>query len=270
VPWAFTILRAVAVCLVFVTLVLVATGRAPSALGWVAAGGLAASTSYALGLWLLAVARGRAPRTVVAGLRPHPGVPVTRRFARCCRVRVEPTALVLVDAFGHERRLPRTGPSGVRKVAVVRGGTSAAQVEFRTGTDVPRATLPWDPWFSAPDGAGALDQLCAAAELPIDRHASPAARPRAEEAAAREVYSPPARTRVQESTWPRGLPGQAAVWQSAAFSAFLVLAGLGTHPIPRGAQLLAGAVLLVTVGAHLVRLALRRLWFDVPVAPHGR
>jgi hypothetical protein len=237
--------------------------RTPDVLWPVAGGALLASTVAALALWISALVRDRAGDGGAHEVGPHPSVPVTRRFRRTARLRLGPDAVVVIDAFGRERRLPRDGRMAVTTVAVVRQGTPTAQVELRTAAGVPRATLPWDFWFGGEGGEAALVRACAAARLPLERRAAPAQRPRLEEEAARAVFSPPDRQQVARSTWPHGLPGQAAVWQTVPLAGFLLLyATLGDPPAVT--WLLLAATLGLALVPHLLRLAARRLWLDVP------
>ena len=270
VPVAYTVLRSAAIAVATVTLVLAFPGAAPRWLAWTAVIGLLASTVVAGALWLVALGRDRAPRDDVPTLLPHPAGPVSRRFLRRARLRVEPAAVVVVDALGRERRLPRGGPFGVTSAVVVRVGTPAAQLELRTDDGLPRATLPVAHWCAGEPGRRALARVCAEAGLTLDEQGPPADRPPAEQEVARAVFSPPDRARARSRTWPSGVPGEAAVWQSALFAALLVVCGFGSHPIPRAAQLVAAATLALALLPHLVRLLVRRCWLDVPVAPRGR
>jgi hypothetical protein len=262
-PPAYTALRSVAVVVAAAALVWGIVAGVPAAL-WVPASlGLLLSTLAAAGLWARAVVQDRIDDGGAPVLRPHPGGPVTRRFLRVARVRLEPDEVVVLDGLGRERRLPRTGPGGIGTAAIVREGTAQAQVELRTLSGTPRATLPWASWCGGPGGPGALEETCAAAGLPVQHGAAPARRPQAEEQAARAVHSPPGRELVAAHTWPHGVPGQAAVVQSAAFAGLLALYGLGGAPALAQAALVA--TLALTALPQAVRLLGRRLWLDRPV-----
>ena len=123
-------------------------------------------------------------------LRPHPSVPVTRRFRRVARLRVEPDLVVVIDGVGRERRLPRHGPLAGTHAAVVRHGTDRAQVELRTAKGVPRATLPWEQWFGGTGGEAALEQTCAAGGLALERGRASTLRTPSEEERARKAFPP--------------------------------------------------------------------------------
>jgi hypothetical protein len=263
-PWAYTVLRSAAIVLAVVTvLVARATQEAPGWLSLTAALTLLASTGTALALWVVAGLRDRAGRASGPVLVPRFSAPVTRRFLRTARLRLEPEAVVVVDALGRERRLPRTGPEAVTSVAVVRSGTARAQVELRSNSGLARATLPADRWIGA--GTSELVEACAAAGLPLDTVAAPASRPAVEEEAARAVFSVPDRSLVQRATWPSGVPGPAAVWQTTIFAVLLLIAGIAEEP-PAGVRVLLGVTVALALGPHLVRLAVRR-WLDREVRP---
>lgn len=267
-PVAYTVLRSVAIALAVVAILLAFPGRAPGALVRAAVAALLASTGAALALWARGWARDRPPRDAVPTLRPRPDAPVPRRFLRSARLRLEPGTAVVVDALGRERRLDRVGPLGVVSAVVVRPGTPTAAVELRTADGTPRATLPERYWGAA--GSERLARVCAEAGLGLDRSGAPADRPPAEEEAARLVFTPPDRMRVRSTTWPHGLPGQAAVWQTALLSALLAVCGFGPHPIDRAPQWGAAVTLVLALGPHLVRLLVRRCWLDAPAVPRGR
>jgi hypothetical protein len=247
-----------------VALLFAGLAELPDPLWWAASLGLLASSLVAVGLWLGTAVRDRLPEDAVPAVRPHPSGPVTRRFRRTASLRIEPEDVVVVDGLGRERRLPRTGTHGVTTAAVVRAGTPHAQLELRTASGTPRATLPWREWFGGAGGDAALETACASAGLPLERRAAPARRPETEEQTARLIYSPPRREFVAASTWPHGLPGQAAVWQTAPFASFLLIYSLGGGA-PAGAQWALVATLLLTAVPQVVRLLGRRVWLDVPV-----
>ncbi|SOE01470.1 hypothetical protein [Blastococcus haudaquaticus] len=262
-PVAYTVLRTVAVVLAVGALLVSIFATPPDVLWWAASAGLLISTLAAGGLWLRAVVADRLPTNGVPELRPRPAGAASRRFRRTARLRAEPGEVVLLDGLGRERRLPRTGPFAVTSAAVVRDGTPNAQLELRTAAGVPRATLPWDHWFGGEGGREALDEWCAAAALPLERRAAPARRHRTEEEAARMIYAPPIREIVAASTWPHGLPGQAAVWQTAPFAFFLLLYSYAGSPA--GVPWVLVATVLLTAGVQCARLLARRIWLDVPV-----
>lgn len=259
-PAAYTVLRSVAVALAGAALIAAILVGLPGPLVLAAGLGLLLSTLVAAGLWARAVVQDRIDDGDAPVLRPHPAEPVTRRFLWMARLRLEPGDVVVVDGLGRERRLPRTGPGGVVIAAVVREGTAWAQVELRTASGTPRATLPWGPWCGGPGGAAALEEACAAAGLPVQHGAAPARRPQAEEQAARAVHCPPGRELVAAYTWPHGLPGQAAVLQTAALSGLLFLYGLAGAPL--AAQSALGATFVLAALPQGVRLLGRRLWLD--------
>lgn len=263
-PWAYTVLRSVAILLALVTvLVGMVTQGAPGWLTLTAALALFVSTGTALALWLVAGVRDRSGAGSGPVLVPQPAVPVTRRFLRTARLRLEPEAVVVRDALGRERRLPRTGPEAVTSVVVVRAGTARAQVELRTDAGLPRASLPAELWTG--QGTDALAGACAAAGLAFDPAGAPAGRPAAEEQAARAAFSLPDRTGVRRATWPSGVPGSAAVWQTAAFAVFLLISTIVGDP-PAGVRGLLWITIVLALGPHLVRLAVRR-WLDAEVRP---
>lgn len=266
-PRTYTVLRSVAIAVAVTTAVVGITTDVPPVLfvaSWI---GLLASTLAALGLWLLATATNRVVDGGHPVFRPHPGVPVTRRFLRGARLRIEPDEVVLLDALGRERRLPRAGRLAVTHAAVVREGTPSAQVELRTSNGTPRATLPWAEWCGGAGGREALEAVCATAGLPIERGASPAARPAAEEQLAREAYGSPSRRKVAgHTTFPQGLPGPAAVWQTAVFAQILLIGTFGRES-PVGTRWMLGLVLVLTVGVHVVRGLVGARWLDRSVPP---
>ena len=263
-PWAYTVLRSTAVVLAAVLLMTPLATPEPPAWLWLAGTlGLLLSTVTALGLWAVAAVENRPVAAEGPVLTPEPAVPVTRRFLRTARLRLEPEVVVVVDALGRERRLPRTGPAAVTSVAVVRAGTTPAQVELRTDDGAPRATLPADCWSGR--GTAALQEACAAAGLPLDRNAAPSRRPSVEEQAGRAVFSPPHPSVVRAMTWPAGVPGAAAVWQTTIFTVLVLVATLGLDP-PDGVRGLLGATLALALGPHLVRLLVRRR-LDAEVRP---
>ncbi|WP_138758717.1 hypothetical protein [Modestobacter altitudinis] len=264
VPVAYTVLRSVAVVLATVTLLWAIVTDVPDLLWPLGSLALLLSTLVAVGMWAGALARDRISDGSQPVLRPHPSAPATRRFRRTARVRVEPDAVVVVDGMGRERRLPREGALAVTTASVVREGTDTAALELRTEDGTPRATLPWSLWCGGDGGADALERTCAAAGLALERRAAPARRSAAEEAAARKLFSSPARGWVQNLTWPHGLPGQAAVWQTAAMSALLLLYGVADQP-PAWTRWVLGGTLLLALGQHLVRLVARR-WLDREVS----
>lgn len=260
-PWAYTVVRSAAVVAATVALVIAVVTDVPTMLWRLASIGLLLSTLAALGLWSAAALRDRIDDGDHPVLRPHPSVPVTRRFARLARLRVEPEVVVVIDGLGRERRLPRSGPLGVTSVAVVRDGTDAAQVELRTDAGVPRATLPWDQWCGS---EAALAQVCARGGLVLRRGVAPARRPHEEERRARRVFSSQVRGVASLTIWPRGLPGDAAVWQTVAMASLLLVYSWSDDP-PPGTQTLVLITLCLALLPHLARLAARRLWLDVPV-----
>jgi hypothetical protein len=266
-PVAYTVLRAVAAVLAVVALLWAILGQEPPVALWTAAAsGLLLSTLAAAGLWASALLAGRDPGAGAPVLRPRPVVPSTRRFRRTAQLRLEPEDVVVVDGLGRERRLPRGGSRGVTGAAVVRPGTPSAQLELRTADGTPRATLPWPLWFGA-DGADAgLERACADAGLRLDRSAAPARRPQDEERLARGIHSPPGPATVSAATWPSGLPGQAAAWQTAAFAAFLLMYGFLVDYALAGTIALV-VTLVLTAGLQWGRLLWRRLVLDRPGGP---
>ena len=266
-PWAYTVLRSAAAVVAVVALIWAILGDEPPVGLWTAAAlGLLLSTLVAAGLWAAALLTGRDPGAGAPTLRPRPSAPATRRFRRTAQLRLEPDDVVVVDGLGRERRLPRGGSRGVTTAAVVRPGTPSAQLELRTADGTPRATLPWPFWFGADGADAALERACGDAGLRLDRSAAPARRPQEEEQLARGLHSPPGPATVSAFTWPPGLPGQAAVWQTALFAAFLLLYGfLVDHP-PVGTIALV-VTLVLTAGLQWGRLLWRRLVLDRPGGP---
>ncbi|SDF22029.1 hypothetical protein SAMN05660662_1399 [Blastococcus aurantiacus] len=266
-PVAYTVLRSAAAVLAVVALLWAILGDEPPVSLWTAAAsGLLLSTLAAAGLWAFGLLAGRDRGTGAPALRPLPAVPSTRRFRRTAQLRLEPEDVVVVDGLGRERRLPRGGSRGVTSAAVVRPGTATAQLELRTADGTPRATLPWALWFGADGADAALERACADAGLLLDRSAAPARRPQDEEHLARGIHSPPGRATVAAATWPSGLPGQAAVWQTAAFAAFLLMYGFLVDDGPAVTVALL-ATLVLTAGVQWGRLLWRRLVLDRPGGP---
>ena len=263
-PLAYTVLRSAAAVVAVVALIWAILGDEPPVGLWTAAAlGLLLSTLVAAGLWAAALLTGRDPGAGAPTMRPQPSVPATRRFRRTAQLRLEAEDVVVVDGLGRERRLPRGGSRGVTNAAVVRPGTPSAQLELRTADGTPRATLPWPFWFGADGADAALERACVDAGLRLDRSAVPARRPQEEEQLARGLHSPPGPATVSAFTWPPGLPGQAAVWQTAPFAAFLLLYGfLVDHP-PVGTIALV-VTLVLTAGLQWGRLLWRRLVLDRP------
>ncbi|RBY76934.1 hypothetical protein DQ239_12145 [Blastococcus sp. TF02-09] len=266
-PVAYTVVRSAAVVVATVALIWAIFDDEPPVGLWTAAAlGLLLSTLVAAGLWASALLTGRDTGAGAVTVRPRPVGSTTRRFRRTAQLRLEAQDVVVVDGLGRERRLPRGGPRGVTTAAVVRPGTPSAQLELRTADGTPRATLPWPIWFGADGADTALEQACADAGLLLDRSAAPARRPQEEEQLARGLHSPPGPATVSAFTWPPGLPGQAAVWQTAPFAAFLLLYGfLVDHP-PVGTIALV-VTLVLTAGLQWGRLLWRRLVLDRPGAP---
>lgn len=263
-PVAYTVLRSVAAAVAAVALIwAIMTGDSPVVLWAAGAFGLLLSTLAALGLWAVAAWVDRIPEDGAPTLRPHPGVPASRRFRRVARLRLEPDDAVLIDALGRERRLPRTGRHGITVAAVVRDGGPTAQLELRTADGIPRATLPWKYWFAGADGAESLKRICAEAGLRLQRAAAPAVRPDVEEKAARAIFAPPARDVLASTIWPKGLPGQAAVWQTAPFAAAL-LPYAPESRVTGAAQIGLAVTVLLTAVLQWGRLLIRRLWLDRP------
>ncbi|MCW2581867.1 MAG: hypothetical protein JWQ53_657 [Klenkia sp.] len=263
-PVAFTALRSVAVVVAVAALIVAVVGDVPDLL-WQGAGfGLLLSTIAGLALWLSAAARDRIVDGDHPVLRPHPSTPVTRRFCRVARLRVEPDVVVVIDGLGRERRLPRLGALAVTTAAVVRDGTDRAQVELRTASGVPRATLPCDQWCAGHGGDAALSHVCAAGGLALERGSAPARRPQAEEERARQVFSSHDNRTVARTMWPHGLPGAAAVWQTAAFAWLLLLYSFSDDP-PAFTRAMLGTAGALALLPHLARLAVRRFWLDVPM-----
>lgn len=263
-PLAYTVLRSVVVVPATVTLFFAITTDVPDLLWRLSSLGLLLSTLVAAGLWAAALARDRITDGHFPVLRPHPSAPTTRRFLRTARVRVERDVVVVVDGMGRERRLPRSGALAVTTVSVVRDGTDTAQLELRTEGGIPRATLPWELWCGGDGGVAALERTCAAAGLALERRAAPARRTPEEEAQARTLFSPPPRGWVQNLTWPHGLPGQAAVWQTAGMAGLLLLYSIAQQ-LPTGTRAVLAVTLLLALGPHLARLVARR-WLDREVS----
>ena len=266
-PVAYTVLRSAAVVLAVVALLWAILGDEPPVALWTAAAfGLLLSTLAAAGLWASALLAGRDPGAGAPTLRPRPVVPSTRRFRRTAQLRLEPEDVVVADGLARERRLPRAGSRGVITAAVVRPGTPSAQLELRTADGTPRATLPWPLWFGADGADAALERACADAGLRLDRSAAPARRPQDEEQLARGIHSPPGPATVSAATWPAGLPGQAAAWQTSAFAAFLLMYGFLVDYAVAGTIALV-VTLVLTAGLQRGRLLWRRLVLDRPGGP---
>ena len=265
-PRAYTVLRSLAVAVAAVAVIVAQSWwwYVPDLLWQLGSFGMLLSTLAALGLWLAAVVRDRIVDGDHPVLRPHPSAPATRRFRRLARLRVEPDVVVLVDGLGRERRLPRHGPLAVTTVAVVRDGTDLAQVELRTATGIPRATLPWGQWFGGAGGDAALAQTCAAGGLALKRGRAPARRPLVEEQRARTVFSSYDRGSVADATWPHGLPGAAAVWQTAGLTLLLIIDSV-PYEMPAATRPALVATMALALVPHLGRLIAGRLWLDVPV-----
>lgn len=205
--------------------------------------------------WWLDRGSGRPLRAPAAALAPHPARPVTRRFLRIASLRLLPADLVVTDADGAERWLPRSGPVAVTALARITVRGRPDRLELRTAEGRPRAVLPWHDWFGGPGGEQELAGFANAAGLPVTG-AEGKHLPEDEETV--WPYRRPwwSASRRPVSSYPQwtGLPGEASL-------VLAVIAGISTAIDAASfapAAVMAIAAALLAAGAWFARRLARR------------
>ena len=188
---------------------------------------------------------------VLAELTPNPAVAVPRGFLRS-RVRVTPDAIVLENAHGQERWLPRHGTHGVTALALVGEGVGeegAATVEFRTSRDHARAVLQYVEWFGH-GGRAQLEDFAARAGLVLTTRPRPPSRPAAPTAFAATAAAAPL---------PVALIGTrpSNTYQIAALAGLAVIVNLSPPVGNPGPAVLAGVVAFWMLAVILVETGRR-------------